>query len=262
MDQQHSPISHQSSTKSNTTDADKGPVKNEAVGRDLVVVYDSLQECPYLDGKVARMPLEYPKRRLMPDDLDQLLEMGYRRTGSMLYRTACPDCQQCIPTRVNVNDFQTTRSMKRILNRCDRELDAKWGRAQVDTERLRLFNAHRSARQLSQRGPADLADYHEFLVATCVETSEIAFRIDGRLIGIAIVDLGRNAINAVYTHFDPQYGRYCIGTLAILKQIQWAIETGRTYVYLGLFVAENDHLNYKSRFRPQQRMIQGQWQDR
>lgn len=256
MDQQHSPISPESPTKSNTTLAG-----SEAVRRDLVVVYDALQECPYLDGQVARMPLEYPTRRLMPDDLDRLLELGYRRTGSMLYRTACPDCQACIPTRVNVNDFLTTRSMKRILNRGDRELVTKWGRAQVDTERLRLFNAHRAARNLSRRGSADLADYHEFLVATCVETSEIAFRVDGRLIGIAIVDLGRNAINAVYTHFDPQYGRYCIGTLAVLKQIQWAIETSRSYVYLGLFVAENGHLNYKSRFRPQQRLIEGQWQD-
>ncbi|QEF99525.1 arginyl-tRNA-protein transferase [Stieleria maiorica] len=226
----------------------------------LVVVYDSLQECPYLDGKVARMPLEYPKRRVSPDDLDRLLRLGYRRAGTMLYRTQCPDCNECIATRVDVRQFRLTRSMKRILNRSDRELEVAWGRVQIDAERLRLFNGHRAARQLSQRGPADLADYHEFLVATCVETAELTFRLGGKLIGISIVDLGRDSLNAVYTHFDPVFGRYCIGTLAVLKQIQWAIETERTYVYLGLFVAENRHLNYKERFRPQQRLLDGVWQ--
>jgi arginine-tRNA-protein transferase len=149
--------------------------------------------------------------------------------------------------------------MKRILNRGERELEMTWGPPLADLERLRLFNAHRAERDLSQKGPADLADYHEFLVATCVETVELSFHIDGKLIGIAIIDLGHDSLNAVYTHFDPSYGRYSIGTLAVLKQIQRARQTGRRYVYLGLYVAENTHLNYKSRFRPQQRLIGGNW---
>ena len=243
----------------NRVDAD--PSGQAFAKEGLVVVYDALQECPYLDGMVARMPLEYPKRRLLPEDLDRLLGLGYRRTGSMLYRTKCPECQECIPTRVDVNRFQFTRSMRRILNRCERELTVSWGRARVDAERLRIFNAHRAARNLSRRGPADLSDYHEFLVATCVDTAEVTFHLDGKLIGIAIVDLGRDSLNAVYTHFDPQFGKYCIGTLAALKQILLAQQTGRTFVYLGLFVAENSHLNYKDRFRPQQRLRQGVWRE-
>jgi arginine-tRNA-protein transferase len=232
-----------------------------SAGPPLVVVYDAFQECPYLEGKIARMPLEYPKRTLHPPDLDRLLESGYRRTGSMLYRTQCPDCRQCIPTRVDVNQFVLTGSMKRILNRSDRELQVTWGPAIVDSQRLKLFNAHRAQRGLSRRGPANLADYHEFLVATCVETAEITFRIDQELIGIAIVDLGEISINAVYTHFDPAHGRYSIGTLAVLKQVQWARQNGRRFVYLGLFVQQNAHLNYKQRFRPQQRLIDGVWQE-
>lgn len=225
----------------------------------LVVVYDALQECPYLDGKVARMPLEYPKRAISPDDLDRLLSLGYRRTGTMLYRTRCPDCNACIPTRVRADEFRFTKSMKRILNRGKRELEIAWAQPTADPERLRLFNAHRAERQLSRRGPADLSDYHEFLVASCVETAELTFRRDGELIGIAIVDLGHRSINAVYTHFDPDHARYSIGTLAVLQQILWARQTARDFVYLGLFVAENDHLNYKKRFRPQERLIQGEW---
>lgn len=261
MDQKSSPRSVDAGPEVSLSSgpADDRSSVGESINPRLVVVYDALQECPYLDGKVARMPLEYPREKLMPSDLDRLLELGYRRTGSLLYRTHCPDCQQCLPTRVDTGTFEITRSMKRILNRGERELKMTWGRALVDPERLRLFNEHRAERELSQNGPADLADYHEFLVATCVETAELTFHIDGKLIGIAIVDLGDNSLNAVYTHFDPDYGRYSIGTLAVLKQIQLARQTGRKYVYLGLYVADNSHLNYKRRFRPQQRLIGGNW---
>ena len=52
-----------------------------------------------------------------------------------------------------------------------------------------------------------------------------------------------------------------IDTSGALKQIDWARETGRQYVYLGMYVAANQHLNYKARFLPQQRLIDGQWCD-
>ncbi|MCO8121939.1 arginyltransferase [Stieleria sp. TO1_6] len=227
---------------------------------ELVVVYDGYQECPYLDGNVARMPLEYPRRTLQPTDLDRLLALGYRRSGAMFYRTRCPSCQECVPTRVDVQQFQWTRSLKRILNRSDRELQLTWGRPTVDPQRLELFNAHRNERALSRSGPANLDDYREFLVTTSVETAELSFHLQGQLIGIAVADLGQTSINAVYTHFAPQFGRYSIGTLAVLKQIQQAQQTGRNHVYLGLYVAANPHLNYKQRFCPQQRLVNGIWQ--
>jgi arginine-tRNA-protein transferase len=66
-------------------------------------------------------------------------------------------------------------------------------------------------------------------------------------------------LSAVYTYFDPQFEKLSLGTYAILKQMQLAENTGRKYVYLGLYVAENQHLNYKARFTPQERLIDGRW---
>lgn len=225
----------------------------------LVVVYDSPQECPYLEGRVARMPLEYPRRSLSSNDLDQLLAMGYRRTGGMLYRTRCPNCDECVPTRVDVNEFVITKSMRRVLNRCDRELEVSWGPPETDPQRLRLFNEHRRTRELSKNGPVSESEYREFLVSSCVETAELAFWRQKELVGLGIVDVGDESLNAVYTHFDPAFSRYSIGTLAVLMQIQLARQTRRRYVYLGLYVADNSHLNYKERFKPQQRLINGIW---
>ena len=81
------------------------------------------------------------------------------------------------------------------------------------------------------------------------------------MIAVSIVDVGAESTSAVYTHFAPDAGRYSLGTYAILKQIEWAKQTSRTYVYLGMYVAENRHLNYKARFLPQQRLIDDEWVD-
>jgi len=105
----------------------------------------------------------------------------------------------------------------------------------------------------------DAESYRAFLSDSCCDTIELAISLYDQLVAIAIVDTGKNSTSAVYTHFDPAAGRYCLGTYAILKQIEWARETGRQFVYLGMYVAANRHLNYKARFMPQQRLQGDQW---
>jgi len=225
----------------------------------LVVVQDQPQTCPYLDDTVARMPLRLPIGTLTPLIFDRLLASGYRRSGDFVYRTQCPTCQECVPTRVDVGRFHWTKSMRRVLNRGDRELEIEWGVPQTDTERVRLFNAHRAARGLGDGEPIDLGSYQSFLGDSCCQTMELSMSLGSRLIGVAIMDVGQESTSLVYTHFDPRFGRYSPGTYAVLKQLEWAAEHGRKFIYLGMYVAENPHLSYKARFRPQQRLLDGEW---
>ena len=152
--------------------------------------------------------------------------------------------------------------MRRVLRRGDRELTVRWADPIVDQTRIDLFNSHRNGQDLGRDDhPVDAASYHSFLVDSCCHTRELSIRLDGRLIGIAIVDIGQTSLSAVYTHFHPDASRYSIGTYAILKQIEYATERNMQWVYLGMYVADNPHLNYKSRFTPQQRLIAGTWTD-
>ena len=73
------------------------------------------------------------------------------------------------------------------------------------------------------------------------------------------MDVGSTAISMVYTYFDPDASWYSLGTLAVLRQIIWAAEHRRRYAYLGFYVTENPHLNYKARFTPQQRYDGQTW---
>jgi len=206
------------------------------------------------------MPLRLPIGAVTPEVTDRWLEMGYRRSGDLVYRAECPRCNECKPTRLNVHQFCPTRSMRRILNRGDRELSYQWGPPQIDAQRVRMFNDHRSGRDLASSDERVTADsYRSFLADTCCDTRELAVCFRDELIAVAIVDVGAISVSAVYTHFDPAASRYSLGTYAILKQIQWAQETHRQYVYLGMYVADNEHLNYKVRFQPQQRLLGTNW---
>ena len=225
----------------------------------LAVVQDHLHTCPYIDGVMARMPLQLPIGVVTPEVTDRLLELGYRRSGDFVYRTQCPACNECKPTRVEVDKFKLSTSMKRVRKRGDRELRCEWGPPKVDTHRIWMFNQHRSVRGLGTSTEIDADSYRSFLFDTCCDTVELSIFCEDELISVSVFDVGKNSTSAVYTHFDPAASRHSLGTYAILKQIEWARLSDRKYVYLGMYVSSNSHLNYKSRFLPQQRLIAGEW---
>ena len=225
----------------------------------LIVVQDQLQSCPYRTNTTARMPLQLPVGKVTPEITDRLLETGYRRSGDFVYRTQCPACTECKPTRVPLDKFQMTGSMRRVFNRGERELTCQWGKPSVDSQRIEMFNRHRSERNLGSGEVIDAASYGAFLTDSCCDTLELAVSHQDKLVAIAIIDVGVTSVSAVYTHFEPAASRYSLGTYAILKQIDWAIQNEKRYVYLGMYVADNPHLNYKARYAPQQRLQDGKW---
>lgn len=236
-------------------------IHQPAEGYRLVVVQDQPQDCPYLPGRTARMPLEMPLGSVSPVFTDWMLARGYRRSGNFLYRTRCPACQECQPTRLATAKFQWSKSFRRVLRRGDRELHHDWRSPVADDARVGLFNRHRLGRSLDVRDtPIDGESYESFLINHFGEAEELAIFFGHRLVAVAIVDIGQDSLSAVYTMFDPEFSRYSLGTYAILKQIERAGRTGRRYVYLGMYVRENRHLNYKARFAPQERLIDGTWQ--
>ncbi len=239
--------------------ADEFPSQALPVHNRLLEVQDSPSPCPYIDSRTARMPLFYPVTPLNGDDIDLLLAGGFRRSGSLMYYTHCAPCHACEPTRVDVSAFQLRGSFKRVLRRAEAELTLTWQTPVVDEERVRVYNAHREGRDLGCSPPIGPADYHAFLMDSCWPTIELEIRRGDQLIGISIMDVGTTSVSAVYTHFDPTASRYSPGTLSVLKQIEWAMTHERKWVYLGLYVSSNRHLNYKSRYVPQERLINGEW---
>lgn len=226
----------------------------------MLELSDHRHPCVYRPSQQARMPLLYPTRRLTPEELDEQLAMGRRRSGAFVYYTDCPTCSACEPTRLEVANFKLSRSMKRVVQQGNQHLQMRIGPPGSDTAHLALFNLHRRQRNLAASNDAySFEDFHGFLVESCCETYELSFWDQDSLVCCSIVDCGKQSASAVYTFFDPAYSRLSPGTYSILKQIEWSVNLEKRFLYLGMFVADNQHLRYKARFAPQERYVDGKW---
>lgn len=229
------------------------------------LVYDGLQSCPYLPGRVARMPLYRQERRLTFAEADASFAEAERRVGVNLYRTACPTCSECRGLRVLVQEFRPSASQRRVLRRWDglgERLVIEMGPPTCTDEKVALYNRHKVERGLSD--PADLLDargYRGWLVESCVPTVEMTYRIDGRLVAVGILDVGRLSVSSVYFYFDPSpaISRLSPGVYGALAEIAWCAQTGRRYHYLGLYVRDCKSLAYKADYHPHERLVDGDW---
>lgn len=227
------------------------------------LVYDGLQRCPYLPGRVARMPLY---RQLVPLDLDETdarFANAERRVGNCLYRTACPTCAACEGIRIPVRTFQPSRSQRRVLKRWGEDWRIEVGRATFGPDKLELFNRHKEARGLASDddSPMTPLGYVSWLVQSCFHTIEMRYFYQERLVGVGILDLGRTAASSVYFYFDPdpELARLSPGVFSVLQEIELCRRTGREHLYLGLYVKDCRHLAYKADYYPHERLWDGDW---
>lgn len=206
--------------------------------------------------------MRLPTRALTPEELDQRLDEGDRRHGPFLYRPSCPGCRACEAIRIDVNDFALSASHRRVLRKGDRALTVELGDPVADDERLALYEKHKRERDLvSGSGePLDLKGYEGFLVDRCVRSFELRYRFEDKLVAVAVTDQGADSLSAVYCLWDPSYSHLSVGTYSVLKQIELTRQWGMRHLYLGLFISTNEHMKYKARFVPHERLIDGTWQ--
>ena len=227
-----------------------------------IVVLDAPHPCGYLPDRIARLPYRHPVERLTPEQFDERLADGDRRSGIYLYRPRCPECQACEPIRLDLATFRPNATQRRLERRGDSLLKVQLGPATIDQARLDLFNAHRDERGLSRGDdPIDAAGYADFLTNSCCDTLELTCWHEGTLVACAIADAGRASLSAVYTFFDPQFTLLSLGTYCVLREAELCRQTGRRYLYLGFYIAASPHMSYKASFHPHQRRLAGRWRD-
>ncbi len=225
-----------------------------------LLVHDAAEDCPYLPGRTARMPLRLPVRSLSGGELDARLERGDRRHGALFYRPSCAGCTACQAIRLRA-EFPLSRAHRRVLKRGDAALRIEMGSPEVSDERIALYDKHRFGRGLARDGspPMDALSYQRFLVDRQCESFELRYYLDDRLVGLAISDRGEHSLSAVYCYYDPELPKLSLGTYSILTQLRLCQQWGLEHLYLGLYIVGCDAMAYKARFRPHERLIGEQW---
>lgn len=224
-----------------------------------VVVSDTLEPCPYIEGQTARLPLRMPVDEVSPSAFDQLLERGHRRYGPFFYRTACPSCSACEAIRVPVARFTPTRSQKRVARR-NADVVVSLAAPSVTARHLEIYNRHQFERNLARTSEVTTEkDYSLHLLHTCVDTSEVRYVVDGRLMAISILDFGATSASSVYHAFDPDESARSLGVYSVMKEIELCRARGIEWYYLGLYVGACKSLAYKANYFPHERCTEGEW---
>ncbi|MFC7301432.1 arginyltransferase [Cognatiluteimonas weifangensis] len=220
---------------------------------DLRVFHTGEHACGYWPERSARDLVLDPRDARLPQLYPLALGWGFRRSGDIVYRPHCRGCRACVAVRIPVAEFAPDRSQRRCLAR-NADVVMRVLPAQRTDEQLALYR-----RYLVARHPGGGMDDHggvefdQFLVGSWSQGRFLELR-DGashRLLAVAVTDLvGDDALSAVYTFYDPDAHARGLGTLAILRQLQWARREGRRHLYLGYWIAGHDKMDYKRRFRP------------
>ena len=208
--------------------------------------------CGYWADREARDLVLDPRDPRLPQLYPMALDWGFRRSGDIVYRPSCVGCQACVAVRVPVATFRPDRSQRRCLQR-NADVDARIVAPVRTAEHLALYRKYLGGRH--RGGGMDdhgAREFDQFLVGSWNEGRFLELRERGshRLLAVAVTDLVDAALSAVYTFYDPDAAARGLGTLAVLKQLEWATRDGRSHLYLGYWIAGHAKMDYKRRFQP------------
>ena len=185
-----------------------------------------------------------------PAEMDSLWATGWRHFGTLFFRYALSwhdgHRVRVLPLRIDLRRFIPSRSQRRVLNR-NADMRVKIGPAMIDPKRERMFARHRS--RFKHNVPDSLRDFLSSAPSQIpCEAKECRLSVDNQLLGIGYFDVGREAVSAVYSMFDPAESRRSPGIKLILEEIHWATEHDFRYFYLGYCYDQPSYYDYKKRF--------------
>ncbi|RMZ88967.1 hypothetical protein DV736_g3798, partial [Chaetothyriales sp. CBS 134916] len=76
------------------------------------------------------------------------------------------------------------------------------------------------------------------------------YRLDGKLVAVAVLDLLSHAVSSVYLFYHPDYSQWDWGKISALREIALTIEGGYEYYYMGYYIHSCIKMRYKGTFAP------------
>ncbi len=214
----------------------------------------SHSSCPYLKGRSYQQEY-FAGIGAGAEQFDTLLSDRWRRFGLIFFRPVCPDCRQCIPIRVRVDDFQPSASQKRVLRK-NRDTRVIFRELTYRDELFRIYEKH-SRIKFSQE--VNEEEFFRNFFQPAVPSFQSEFYSEGKLIGFGILDEAASGLSSVYFSYDPDFSSLSPGTFSILAEIEETRRRGYPYYYSGYYIADCSKMAYKGRFRPYELLVAGQW---
>ncbi|MFU2508642.1 arginyltransferase [Pseudoalteromonas sp. ASV78] len=216
-------------------------------------------DCSYLADRQEQLLVILDPSCYTPNKFEQLLALGFRRSGDQIYRPHCPACSACKSVRVLAQAFLPTKSQKRKLNKAKNTFRVKYS-DQQRPEYFPLYSKYITERhQDGSMFPPDQSQFNSFIFCHWLPITFIELWDQEKLVAVAVTDCMHKAVSAIYSFFDPDYEHYSVGTIMILEQLKFAKQYDKEFVYLGYQIDECAKMRYKTQFLPAQNRVAEQW---
>lgn len=190
--------------------------------------------------------------RVTPASMDALWSQGWRHQGALFFRYSHCVMQgvehDIIPLRIDLACFEMSKSQRRVWRRNE---DVRWevSPAVLDDAMRAMFERH--SRRFIENVPTRLEDFlgpePAHAPGTCLALRAL---LGEELVAVSFLDVGQRAASSVYAIFEPAHEKRGLGTLTLLKEIEWSRSAGKTHLYHGYGTRLSGPYDYKRQFTP------------
>ena len=194
---------------------------------------------------------QFLAERVSPADMDLLLARAWRHFGTEFFRYNFGfygfDIRRVLPLRIRLSRFSFSKSQRRVLRK-NVDLDVVIRATEITAAAEDLFHRHKG--RFLTGAPDSLYDFlsREPAVSPC-EGKEVSVYKEKELVAVSYFDVGGSALSGIYAMFEPGESARSLGIFTMLKEIEYAIETGCEFYYQGYAYEGESFYDYKKRFR-------------
>ena len=236
----------------------------------------------------SSISLGFQVENMTVEQYDQLINKGFRRSGSFLYKTdLLRGCCRMYTIRTNMemlklnkehrqtinkfnkkigieghsddsNGFELVKELRK-MDQCDR-LKIKYEDSVFTKRKYELFtkyqnHIHDDFKTSERSFKRFLCDY-PFMQNGKVKDDEVlqygplhqCYYLDSKLIAIGFLDVLPSGISSIYFIYDPDYKELGLGKISGLKEMELSQKLGLQYYYLGYFIEDCSKMSYKKKF--------------
>lgn len=203
-----------------------------------------------LDADLRPINEEFYTDKITTAQLDILLADGWRHFGTHFFRYNLgiyeDEIKRILPLRIRLDEFKFSKSQRRVLRR-NNDLDVQIQPINITDETHDLFDRHK--RRFKRGVPNTIYDFLSSDPASGpTKGLEVSVRLNDDLLAASFFDAGKASVSSIYGIFDPTEISRSLGIFTMLKEIEYALETGKQYFYPGYAYEGESFYDYKKRF--------------
>src|SRR5690606_25124514 len=143
--------------------------------------------------------------------------------------------------------FRASKSQRRTW-RNNQDVRVKFAEPSYSSDSHRLYQRYLRHQHPDTPQDDSEASFRDMLFRSVVDALEARYFLDERLIGVSLLDVTSQALSAVYHFFDPDLRDRRIGVFSVLAEIDYAMQLGLPYYYLGYWIKNAKTMHYKANY--------------